>query len=375
MSGKKLKIADDNGVAANDCGKSRTRINESADKLEIGRQIRFAGYKVPAGGVMPDEEKGEATTSFSPLRSDRDDRSSPGLANQLGKFTPELAPSAPLRALCKKGVPPTWEVSEIALNDLKSLLTRFPSSRLSNPYDEFLEAARDSNREINQAIRDGVEAWSLPPSNPGRQLKVLWSELAASDDVPNTYRGRTVVQVRARAKILRKTRQARSLYHRPWGSVDVRNTMHMCQPCQEMLPSKPRPAALGDEVDKPMEETSVDLSKVLGNVIHENEYKPHEGARKARFAWNNVTSAKSQRPDNPNDFMFGRIPRSDLPLPLAPGPGKRISGKEAKGAFTRGFAVVIQDPLIRQRGPNRQGPPKPRLVSPSIRSSGGDVVT
>ena len=102
-----------------------------------------------------------------------------------------------------------------------------------------------------------------------------------------------------------------------------------------MLPSKPRPAARGDEVDKPMEKTSVDLFKVtnkdyiavkdrvtgkvsfaperetnvikaLGNANHEYgcteskgnaesavrtaKYiilKSHKGARKARFAWNN----------------------------------------------------------------------------------------
>ena len=369
LSGKKLKIEDDNGVAANDCGKLRTRINKTADNMEIGRQIRFAGYKDPTGGVMPDEEKAEVTTSFSPLRRDRDVRSSPGLANQLGKFTPELVPSAPLRAPCKKGVPPQWEVSETALYNLKSLLTRFPSSRLSNPYDEFREAAGDSNREIIQAISGGVEAWSLPPSNPGRQLDVLWSELTASDDVPNTYRGRTVVQVRARAKILRKTRQARSLYHRPWGSVDACSTKRMHQPCQEMLPSKPCPAARGDEVDKPMEETSVDLSKALENAIHEyggNESKDnaetavrtakhiiiksksHEGARKARFAWNNVPPAKSQKAGSPNELMFGRILRYDLPLPSATGPGSRIPGKEVQGAFQRGERVVIQDPLSKR---------------------------
>ena len=375
LSGKKLKIADDNGVAANDCGKSRTRINKTADKMEIGRQIRFAGYKVLR---RRSNARRRESGSYDELFA-AEERSGRPVITRVGQPIGQVhagtcavsASSGPLQERC----PTKWEVSETALNDLKSLLTRFPSSRLSNPYDEFREAAGDSNREIIQAISGGVEAWSLPPSNPGRQLDVLWSELAASDDVPYTYRGRTVVPVRARAKILRKTRQARSLYHRPWGSVDACNTKCMHQPCQEMLPSKPRPAARGDEVDKPMEETSVDLPKALENVIHENGYKPHKGARKARFAWNNVTSAKSQRPDNPNNFMFGRIPRYDLPLPLAPGPGKRISGKEAKGAFTRGFAVVIQDPLVRQRGPNRQGPPKPRLVSPSIRSSGGDVVT
>ena len=171
---------------------------------------------------------------------------------------PELAlKPAPLRALHKEGVPS------------KCLLTGFPSSRLSNPYNEFREAAGDSNRETNQAISGGVEAWSLPPSNPGWQLVVLWSELAASDDVPNMYRGRTVVPVRARANILRKTRQARSLHHRPWRSVDACSTERMHQPCREMLPSKPRPAARGDEVDKPMEETLVDLVKALGNANHE----------------------------------------------------------------------------------------------------------
>ena len=311
---------------------------------------------------------------------------------------------------------------------------------------ELREAAGDSYREILQAVKCGTKAKDLPPHHPGRQLKDLWSELAASDNVLLTYPGRIVVPVRALARILEKLhlshcgetktlRQAQSLYHWPGMAVDVRNTIRI-QPCQELLPSKPRPKARGEyEVDKPMDEISVDLIEVrnkdyvavkdrftgkvwfsplkrtktrnviksLESIFHEYGYptvirsdggpqfcsefercckrmaitktlssqynpesnghaesvvktakhiiiktKSHEGARKALFAWNNVPSAKSQMAGSPNELMFGRILRSDLPLPSATGPGSRIPGKEAKGAFQRGEHVVIQDPTTKR---------------------------
>ena len=107
-------------------------ITLSADKIEIGPQIRFAGYIVSAGGVVPDEEKVNAIRGFPPLKTVRDVRSFLGLANQLGEFMPELAAkSAPLRALLKRGDPFKWEVSEIStFLELKSLLTNYPTLRL-----------------------------------------------------------------------------------------------------------------------------------------------------------------------------------------------------------------------------------------------------
>ena len=73
--------------------------------------------------------------------------------------------------------------------------------------------------------------------------------------------------------------------------------------------------------------------------------KSHEGARKALFIWNNVPYANSQKAGSPNELMFGRILRSDLPLPSATGPGSRIPGKEA---FQRGEQVAIQDPTTKR---------------------------
>ena len=145
LSGLKLKkIVDDILIAADTYADleitlksvlSRCRkhnVTLSADKIEIGPQIRFAGYIVSADGVVPDEEKVKAIRGFPPLKSVRDVRSFLGLANQLGEFTPELAAkSAPLRALLKKGVPFTWEVSEkSSFEELKNILTNYPTLRL-----------------------------------------------------------------------------------------------------------------------------------------------------------------------------------------------------------------------------------------------------
>ena len=144
LSGLKLKkIVDDILIAADSyedleislksvltrCRKHN--ITLSADKIEIGPQIRFTGYIVSADGVVPDE-KVKAIRGFPPLKTVRDVLSFLGLANQLGEFTPELAAkSAPLRALLKKGVPFKWEVSETsAFAELKRILTNFPTLRL-----------------------------------------------------------------------------------------------------------------------------------------------------------------------------------------------------------------------------------------------------
>ena len=41
----------------------------SAEKIEIGPQIRFAGYIVSANGVTPDKEKVKAIRDFPPLKT------------------------------------------------------------------------------------------------------------------------------------------------------------------------------------------------------------------------------------------------------------------------------------------------------------------
>ena len=110
LSGLKLKKIVDDILIATDSYKDleislksvvtrcrKHNITISADKIEIGPQIRFAGYIVSADGVVPDEEKVKAIQGFPPLKTVRDIRSFLGLANQLGEFTQELsAKSAPL---------------------------------------------------------------------------------------------------------------------------------------------------------------------------------------------------------------------------------------------------------------------------------------
>ena len=145
LSGLKLKkIVDDILISANSYDELKISLDRvltrcrkhgitlSAEKIEIGPQIHFAGYIVSADGVVPDEEKVKAIGNFPQLKTVRDVRSFLGLANQLGEFTPELAAkSAPLPALLKKGVPFKWEVSEkSSFLELKCLLTNFPTLRL-----------------------------------------------------------------------------------------------------------------------------------------------------------------------------------------------------------------------------------------------------
>ena len=151
LSGLKLKkIVDDILIAADNYEDLKISLERvltqcrkhgitlSANKVEIGPLIRFAGYIVSASyivsacGVVPDEEKVKAIRGFPLQKNVRDVSSFLGLANQLGEFTPELAAkSAPLWALLKKGVPFKWEVLEITtFKELKSLLTNYPTLRL-----------------------------------------------------------------------------------------------------------------------------------------------------------------------------------------------------------------------------------------------------
>jgi len=81
----------------------------SRKKLEIGENIKFAGYMIGPNGVSPDPDKIKAIREFPTPKSVTDVRSFLGLANQLGSFMPDLAQiTVEMRKLLKKGVGFNW---------------------------------------------------------------------------------------------------------------------------------------------------------------------------------------------------------------------------------------------------------------------------
>ena len=80
-------------------------ITISLKKLELGKEITFAGNIVSQAGIRPDDGKYKAIADFPTPTNVSLLRSFLGLANQLTAFIPDLARmTANLRPLPKKGM-------------------------------------------------------------------------------------------------------------------------------------------------------------------------------------------------------------------------------------------------------------------------------
>ena len=115
------KIVDDILICANNKKELETKmvtilnncrehnITISKEKLAIGTEIEFAGYKISPKGIEPDESKLKALLDFPPPKNISELRSFLGLANQLGGFVQNLAATTdPLRQLLKKNRIYNW---------------------------------------------------------------------------------------------------------------------------------------------------------------------------------------------------------------------------------------------------------------------------
>ena len=100
-------------------------IKLSFDKLAWGTDIKFAGYRVSADGVKPDEDKVSGIAQFPTPKNITDLRAFLGLANQLGSFLPNLSQSCvKMRELLKKGIAFLWtDDHEEEFQKVKHLLT------------------------------------------------------------------------------------------------------------------------------------------------------------------------------------------------------------------------------------------------------------
>ena len=79
-------------------------ITISPKKIEMGKEIEFAGHIIPDTGIKPDEKKFAAIKQFPTPSWIRDVRAFSGLANQLRSFIPDLAHmTSTIHPLLQKG--------------------------------------------------------------------------------------------------------------------------------------------------------------------------------------------------------------------------------------------------------------------------------
>ena len=115
------KIVDDTLIWAQNLGELKERagivlkrcrdlnITISNKKLEMGKEISFAGHIISLNGIRPDDSKYRAIAEFPTPENVSQLRSFLGLANQLTAFVPDLAHmTATLRPLLKKGTAWVW---------------------------------------------------------------------------------------------------------------------------------------------------------------------------------------------------------------------------------------------------------------------------
>ena len=102
----------------------RFGITISERKLEIATQVKFAGFRISAAGVVPDPSRLKAIIDFPRPGNVTALRGFVGLINQLNIFTPEVAMKTnPFRGLLKKGAAFQWlPEHEAAFMDAKRSL-------------------------------------------------------------------------------------------------------------------------------------------------------------------------------------------------------------------------------------------------------------
>ena len=100
-------------------------ITISLKKLELGKEITFAGHIISQAGIRPDDSKYKAIAKFPTPTNVLQLRSFLGLANQLTTFVLDLAHmTAALRPFLKKGIAWTWtEDMDKEFEQVKLLLT------------------------------------------------------------------------------------------------------------------------------------------------------------------------------------------------------------------------------------------------------------
>ena len=116
----------------------RANIKVSNSKLEWGKEILFAGYKIGQNGVSPDPEKVVGLKKFPRPQNIAELRSFLGLANHLCHFVPDVAAlTVKLRELLRKKNAFVWRPCDQA--EFEKLKENMCSDMLVQPFDPALK--------------------------------------------------------------------------------------------------------------------------------------------------------------------------------------------------------------------------------------------
>ena len=135
-------------------------------------QLKFLGHMVDEHGVSPDPDKTAAVREMRPPRNITEVRRLLGLANQLGKFSPNLAEiSQPLRELLKKNREWLWGPDQDhALKQLKEELTKPTVLALYNPARDVKISADASSFGLGAVLLQKHEGGWKPVAYASRSM-------------------------------------------------------------------------------------------------------------------------------------------------------------------------------------------------------------